>query len=103
MSIKTAHALYRDNGPLKASINLENENKDTEINEQKKEEWMFMSELNLQELGTSTEYNSVLAPEGYWHNVSEHFEDVDLHSVTSWLNTQKKKKINQAGRYHQEL
>ena len=50
---------------------------------------MFMSELNIQELGTSTEYNSVLAPEGYWHNVSEHFDDVDLLSVTSWLNTQK--------------
>ena len=74
---------------LKAAINLENENGDTEIIEEEKEEWMFMSELNIQELGTSTEYNSVLAPEGYWHNVSDHFDDVDLLSVTSWLNTQK--------------
>jgi len=74
---------------LKAAINLENENKDTEIIEEEKKEWKFMSELNIQELGTSTEYNSELAPEGYWHNVSEHFEDVDLLSVTSWLNTQK--------------
>ena len=73
---------------LKAAINLENETEDTEIIE---EEWMFMSELNFQELGTSTECNSVLAPEGYWHNVSEHFENVDLLSVTSWLNTQKNK------------
>ena len=47
----------------------------TEIIEEEKEEWMFMSELNLQELGTSTDFNSVLAPEGYW---------------------------NQDGRYHQE-
>ena len=47
---------------LKAAINLENENKEAEIIEEEKEEWMFMSELNLQELGTSTEYNSVLAP-----------------------------------------
>lgn len=62
---------------------------ETEIIEEEKEEWMFMSELNIQELGTSTEYNSVLAPEGYWHNVSEHFDDVDLLSVTSWFNTQK--------------
>jgi len=61
----------------------------TEITEEEKEEWMFMSKLNIQELDTSTEYNSVLAPEGYWHNVREHFEDVDLLSVTSWLNTQK--------------
>ena len=76
---------------LKASINLENENEDTEIIEEEKEEWMLMSELNLQELGTGTEYNSVLAPEGYWHNVSDLFEDVDLLSVTSWLNTQKNK------------
>ena len=68
---------------LKAAINLENENGDTEITEEEKEEWMFMSELNIQELGTSTEYNSVLAPEGYWHNVSDHFDDVDLLSVTS--------------------
>ena len=59
----------------------------THFIEEEKEEWMFISELNLQELGT--EYNSVLAPEGYWHNVSEHFEDVDLLSVTNWLNTQK--------------
>jgi len=44
---------------LKAAINLENENGDTEIIEEEKEEWMFMSELNMQELGTSTEHNSV--------------------------------------------
>ncbi|CAH3158858.1 unnamed protein product [Pocillopora meandrina] len=76
---------------LKAAINLENENENMEIIEEEKEEWMFMSELNLQELSTDTEYNSTLAPEGYWHNVSEHFDDVDLLSVTSWLNTQKNK------------
>ena len=74
---------------LKASINLEYQNEDTEIIEEEKEEWMLMSELNLRELGTGTEINSVLAPEGYWHNVSELFEDVDLLSVTSWVNTQK--------------
>ena len=46
---------------LKASINLENETEEMEIIQEEKEEWMFMSELNLQELGSTTECNSVVS------------------------------------------
>lgn len=62
-----------------------------EIIEEEKEEWMFMLELNLQELSIDIGYNSTLVFEGYWYNVSEYFDDVDLFFVIFWLNIQKNK------------
>ena len=74
---------------LKESIKLETDNFTTENDEEEeKEEWMLMSELNIQNI-TNDAQSSVLAPEGYWHNVTEHFDEEQLNSVVSWLANQK--------------
>ena len=74
---------------LKASIKLEIESLQTEnYEEEEKEEWMLMSELNIQNI-TNDAQSSVLAPEGYWHNVTERFDEEQLNSVVSWLANQK--------------
>ena len=74
---------------LKASIKLEIDNFKTENDEEEeKEEWMLMSELNIQNI-TNDAQSFVLAPKGYWHNVTECFDEEQLNSVVSWLANKK--------------
>ena len=47
-----------------------------------------MSELNIQNIANDAE-SCVLAPKGYWHNVTECFNEEQLNSVVSWLASQK--------------
>ena len=75
---------------LNASVKLKNKDLETETNiEKEQEEWMLLSELNLQAIGRNNEEGHVLVPEGFWHNTCEHFEENELNSMTSWLNNKK--------------
>ena len=75
---------------LKTSVKLQNEDLETEANiEEEKEEWMFMSELNIQDIGGNNDESHVIVPDGYWHKVHEHFKEDELNSMASWLNNQK--------------
>ena len=49
---------------------------------------MFISELNIQNIANDAE-SSVLAPKGYWHTVTECFNEEQLNSVVPWLANQK--------------
>ena len=74
---------------LKASVKLETDSFEIENDqEEEKEEWMFMSELNIQNTATDEEC-SVLAPKGYWHIVTGRFDEDQLNSVVSSSANQK--------------
>ena len=47
-----------------------------------------LSELNIQNTANDAE-SSVSAPKGYWHTVTERFDEEQLNSVVSWLANQK--------------
>ena len=49
---------------------------------------MFISELNIQNTANDEEC-SVLAPKGYWHTVTESFDEEQLNSVVPSLANQK--------------
>ena len=74
---------------LKASVKLETDSFEIENDqEEEKEEWMFRSELNIQNTATDEEC-SVLAPKGYWHIVTGRFDEDQLNSVVSSSANQK--------------
>ena len=74
---------------LKASVKIEINVRDTHNDiEEEKEEWMLMSELNIQQIDSNDEHDFIIAPEGYWHNDNEIFNKEGV-NMTSWLTNQK--------------
>lgn len=56
-------------------------------NDEEREEWMFIAELNVEQI--SEFENSIIPPDGYWHEALQYFSKDAVEAMPTWINREK--------------